>query len=130
MERLPFHEMTMMFLALETLLATARILGEVAKRWHQPVAIAADITRIFRQADVRKRALEEAKGSLTLPGHYLKVAIACWRGLRSLRLGSRRGYGAMYVSVISFACTSTTARPPFCRAPNRIASASGSLTVF
>jgi Kef-type K+ transport system membrane component KefB len=39
MERLTSHEVTVMFLALGILLATARILGEVAKHWHQPAVV-------------------------------------------------------------------------------------------
>lgn len=39
MDRLTSHEVMVMFLALGILLATARILGEVAKRCHQPAVV-------------------------------------------------------------------------------------------
>jgi Kef-type K+ transport system membrane component KefB/mannitol/fructose-specific phosphotransferase system IIA component (Ntr-type) len=39
MERLTSYEITVMFVALGTLLATARFLGEVAKRYHQPAVL-------------------------------------------------------------------------------------------
>jgi Kef-type K+ transport system membrane component KefB/mannitol/fructose-specific phosphotransferase system IIA component (Ntr-type) len=39
MERLTSPEVTVMFLALGTLLATARCLGEVARRFHQPAVV-------------------------------------------------------------------------------------------
>jgi K+:H+ antiporter len=39
MERLTSPEVTLMFLALGTLLATARLLGEMAKRLHQPAVV-------------------------------------------------------------------------------------------
>lgn len=39
MERLTSYEITVMFVALGTLLAVARCLGEVAKRYHQPAVV-------------------------------------------------------------------------------------------
>lgn len=39
MDRLTAHEVTVMFLALGTLLAAARLLGEVAQRWQQPAVL-------------------------------------------------------------------------------------------
>lgn len=38
-ERLTFHEIFVMFLALGVLLSTARFLGEVAQRFHQPAVL-------------------------------------------------------------------------------------------
>jgi Kef-type K+ transport system membrane component KefB len=39
MERLTSYEITVMFLALGILLATARVFAEVAQRWHQPAVL-------------------------------------------------------------------------------------------
>ena len=39
MERLTSYEITIMFLALGVLLSTARVLGELAQRWHQPAVL-------------------------------------------------------------------------------------------
>jgi Kef-type K+ transport system membrane component KefB/mannitol/fructose-specific phosphotransferase system IIA component (Ntr-type) len=68
MERLTSPEVTMMFLALGTLLATARFLGEMARRFHQPAVVGEILAGILLGPTVLGVLTPEWQ-SMLFPGH-------------------------------------------------------------